>query len=199
MKEFMRHFKQKFKWIRNATLCLWAGMAGNAWAIDQTFYAGVLSSASPYTQIVNHLLPNEAVGTAFVDYFNFEIADGGSASSVAVNLNLQPFLNINNLQLGLYTGQNATGSLLDGPVASGVTLTASLLTNTAYSLKVSGITSGNLGGSYSTAIAVVPEAEAWTMMLLGVGIMGVVLRRRKDLATTTAVSHEADGSKPHQH
>jgi hypothetical protein len=36
-----------------------------------------------------------------------------------------------------------------------------------------------LGGSYSTAIAVVPEAESWTMMLVGLGMVGMVLRRKK--------------------
>lgn len=175
----MQRLKRYLKLVRNALICLGAGLAGNAWATDQTFSAGVLTPAAPYTQIVNHVLPSEAVGTSFTDFFNFQISDGGNASSVAVNLNLQPFLNIDNLLLGLYSGQNASGSLLDGPVGSGVTLTASLLTNTDYSLKVSGLTSGSLGGSYSTAIAVVPEAESWTMMLVGLGMVGMVLRRKK--------------------
>lgn len=168
-----------FKWMINAVFGAWALFVGSAWAIDNTFYAGVLTSAAPYTQIVNHVLPNEPVGTSFADYFNFQIAGGGSASSVAVNLNLQPFLNIDNLLLELYSGQNAFGNLLDGPVGSGVTLTANLLTNTDYSLKVTGLTTGSLGGSYTTAIAVVPEAERWSMMLIGLVMVGFVLRRKK--------------------
>ena len=175
----MKSFKQYLKLFRNTVLCLWAGAAGNAWANDQTFNVGVLTPAVPYTQLVDHPLALEVAGTPFVDFFNFQIADGGSASSVAVNLNLKPYLNIDNLQLGLYAGQNALGSLLDGPVGSGVTLTASLLTNTNYSLKISGVTSGSAGGSYSTAIAVVPEAESWAMMFVGLGMLGLVLRHKK--------------------
>lgn len=174
----MKSFKQYLKLFRNTVLCLWAGTAGNAWANNQIFNVGVLTTAVPYTQLVDHPLALEVAGTAFVDFFNFQIADGGSASSVAVNLNLKPFLNIDNLQLGLYTGQNALGSLLDGPVGSGVTLTASLLTHTNYSLKISGTATGSAGGSYSTAIAVVPEAESWTMMLVGLGLLGLVLRHK---------------------
>ncbi len=184
-----------FRWVRNSALCLWAGLAGNAWATDQVFNAGVLTTVAPYTQIVNHVLPSEAIGTAFVDFFNFQISDGGNASSVAVNLNLQPFLNIDNLELSLYAGQNAFGSLLDGPVGSGVTLTASLLTNTDYSLKVSGLTSGSLGGSYSTAIAVVPEAESWTMTLIGLGMVGIVLQRKARILAVETDNPKTDGSK----
>lgn len=189
----------KLGWLRNAVLCLWAGLAGNAWATDQVFDAGVLTSLAPYTQIVNHVLPNEALGTAFVDFVNFKIADGANTSSVAVNLNLQPFLNIDNLLLSLYSGQNATGSLLEGPVGSGVTLVSSLLTNTDYSLQITGLTSGSLGGSYSTAIAVVPEADAWAMMLIGLGMVGFVLRRNARALSAPPQHNEVNGNEPNEH
>ena len=167
------------KMLARTVIALLAAVAANAaWATDYTFNLGVWNPSTPYTQIVNHTLPGESVGTAFVDFFNFQVAGGGNASSVAVNLNLDPFLNIANLQLGLYSGQNALGSLLDGPVGSGVTLTANLLTNTDYSLRVTGVTSGSLGGSYSTAIAVVPEAQTWVMMLLGLGLVGSAWQRK---------------------
>jgi len=167
------------KMLARTVIALLAAVAANtAWATDYTFNLGAWNPSTPYTQIVNHTLPGEPVGTAFVDFFNFQVAGGGSASSVAVNLNLDPFLNIANLQLGLYAGQNGLGSLLDGPVGSGVTLTANLLTNTDYSLRVTGVTSGSLGGSYSTAIAVVPEAQTWVMMLLGLGLVGLAWQRK---------------------
>ena len=164
-------------WQKMAVLMLavsGVGASGGAWATDYTFNAGTLVSGSPYIQVVNHLAPAEPVGTTFMDFFNFQIGSGSGTSSVAVNLNLVPFLNIANLQLGLYTGQNA---LWAGPVGGGVTLSSNLLTNTNYFLKITGTTSGTLGGAYTTAISAVPEAESWVMMLAGLGLVGFVLRR----------------------
>ena len=168
------------KCFGNAVVFLLAGIASSAWSADYTFNAGALVTGTPYTQIVNHVLPAEPAGTSFIDLFNFQIVGGGTAaSSVAVNLNLAPFLNIVNLQMSLYSGQNALGSLLDGPMGSGVTLMANLEPNTDYSLKVSGLTAGSLGGSYSAAIAVVPEAQTWSMILTGLAMVGLVLHRNK--------------------
>lgn len=179
--------------LARALFVLLTAMAANsAWATDYTYNLGAWNPSMPYTQLVQHTLPGEPVGTAFTDFFNFQIASGTGASGVAVNLYLDPFLNIDFLQLGLYSGQNGLGSLLDGPVGSGVTLTANLLTNTDYSLKITGITSGSSGGAYSTAIAAVPEADTWAMMLVGLGMLGVVLLRKRKLFTTP-ISHEAGG------
>jgi len=185
--------------MAKAAIALLAALAGNSvWASDYTFNLGAWNPATPYTQLVNHVLPDEPLGTAFTDFFNFQVADSGSASSVAVNLNLDPFLNIDFLQLGLYSGQNGSGSLLNGPVGSGVTLTANLLTNTDYSLKISGVTSGSLGGAYSTAIAAVPEADTWAMMMVGLGMVGVALQRKRKLFAA-ASNHETDSRESQAH
>ncbi|MBI5750765.1 MAG: PEP-CTERM sorting domain-containing protein [Hydrogenophilales bacterium] len=164
-------------WKKMAVLMLalsGVGASAGAWATDYTFNVGTLVSGTPYTQVVNHVLPAEPVGTTFMDIFNFQIGSVTGASSIAVNLNLVPFLNIDNLQLGLYSEQNA---LWSGLVGSGVTLSSYLLTNTNYYLKITGTTSGTLGGAYTTAISAVPEAESWAMMLAGLGLVGFALRR----------------------
>jgi hypothetical protein len=154
------------------------GFAASAQATDYTYSVGTIAAATPYTQLVNHLVSDgEPVGTSFMDLFNFQVA-GTGVSSVAVNLDLSPFLSIPDLQLGLYSGQNALGSLLAGPVSSGVTLTQMLMTNTDYSLKVNGTTAGLAGGSYTLGIAAqVPEADNWLTMLAGIAIVGLMARR----------------------
>lgn len=152
------------------------GLAGLAGATDYTTNVGTIAANTPYTQIVNHLAPAELMGTSFMDMFNFQVG-GSGFSSVAVSLDLNPYLDIPNLALALYSGQNAVGSLLAGPVASGVTLSYMLMTNTDYSLKVTGQTAGALGGSYTLGIAAVPEADSWMMMLAGLAVTGFVARR----------------------
>lgn len=152
------------------------GFVGAAQATDYTTNVGVIAPNTPYTQVMNHLAPVEPMGTSFMDLFNFQVG-GSGFSSVAVNLALSPYLNISNLQLGLYSGQNALGGLLVGPVGSGVTLSQMLMTNTDYSLKVTGVTSGTLGGSYTLAIAAVPEAQNWLMMLSGLSMLGLIAWR----------------------
>jgi hypothetical protein len=153
------------------------GFAASAGATDYTTNMGTIAPNTPYTQIVNHLAPAEPMGTSFMDLFNFQVG-GSGFSSVAVNLDLSPYLDIPDLALALYSGQNAVGSLLAGPVASGVTLSYMLMTNTDYSLKVTGQTAGSLGGSYTLGVAAaVPEANSWLTMLAGLALVGFAASR----------------------
>lgn len=158
--------------------------SGGAGAVDNTFEVGTIYSGTPFTDLVEHTTATEPVGTFFTDSFNFQIGDGVAASSVVVDLELAPYLNIDGLHIWLFSGTDAAlGELLSDPVGADTTLTVSLMTNTDYTLIVSGTTSGILGGAYSTAIAVdgmasaVPEAESWVMMVAGLGMVGFALRR----------------------
>lgn len=150
----------------------------SAGATNYTTNVGTVAPATPYTQTINHLAPAEPVGTSFIDVFNFQVG-GAGFSSVAINLDLSPYLTIPNLALSLYAGQDALGSLLAGPVSAGVTLSYMLMTNTDYSLKVTGQTAGTLGGSYSLAIAAVPEADALPMLVAGLALVGLMARRAR--------------------
>lgn len=174
----MKQSKRWKKWVVSLLAVSAMGASVCAQAADYVFEAGTLDTDTPYTQLVTHLAPIEPVGTFFMDIFNFQISDGTGTSSVAVNLALEPFFDITGLQLSLYSGE---GALWSGPVGDSVTLSSNLMTNTDYYLKITGTTSGALGGAYSTAIAVlVPEADSWAMMLAGLGLVGFALRRKMD-------------------
>ncbi|MGO9443584.1 MAG: FxDxF family PEP-CTERM protein [Thiobacillaceae bacterium] len=163
-----------------AFLALGSGVAG---ATNVVTDVGALESYAndTYIGLISHVPPSDPRGTAFTDYFNF-YTSSSNASSVATTLTLSNILEINGLAVSLYngTGSGSVGSLVAGPVGSGVTISASLTADAPYTLEVSGTTAGPSGGSYSTAISAVPETNTWTLMLAGLGLVGLRMRRRLD-------------------
>lgn len=156
-------------------------MSSPAFSLDVTTNVGLLQNYAndTYIGIINHLAPGEPSGTTFTDYFNFSTS-GVGGSSVATQLVLGNFLDISNLQVSLFNGTApVVGTLVAGPVGSGVTLNAVLTANAPYTLQVTGTTSGLFGGSYSAAISAVPEADSYAMMLAGLGLIGYTIARRK--------------------
>lgn len=55
------------------------------------------------------------------------------------------------------------------------------LTTGSYHLNVYGEATGTKGGDYNGAISIspVPETEAYSMMIFGLGLIGFVARRRR--------------------
>ena len=140
-----------------------------------------LAPAVPYNSFMT------VSGTSFVDFFNFTAPVGAvQTGSAVVSIDLVPFANIDNLQVMLYTGSNASGVLVPGGAGNigefsqleNVGITA----GTAYSFRVSGQIVGAPVGYYTfTAIAAaVPEPETYAMMLAGVAAIGFVVMRRRD-------------------
>lgn len=124
----------------------------------------------------------------FSDKFNFTLS--GSSDFTGLATSLKPSLN-SGLTLTGFSLNNASGVVLHGMLdlvnysaqdqawvlASNQT---PLLAGT-YFLQIDGYVASPAGGSYSGNIAVsaVPEPETYGMYLLGLGVAGLVLRRRK--------------------
>ena len=145
--------------------------AGNASAT--TFSAGTLTSAA---YVNSQTLP---VGS-FLDTYNFSIGALPTALSSSVSIDLggsgMPyFLHISGLVLKLYdSGNNLLGTSLTG---SPTFLNATLATG-AYYMTVGGTADGSSGGAYLFSIAAIPEPGQWLMLLAGVAMLGVMVRRR---------------------
>jgi hypothetical protein len=82
------------------------------------------------------------------------------------------------------TNTNVSTALLDlGGIHSGTNLFtwAQTLGAGTYSLRIGGtsLEPGSYGGTFSLATAPVPEAETYTMMLVGLGLIGFIASRRR--------------------
>ncbi len=140
----------------------------------------------------------------FTDVFTFALpANGGSGYSIVtfdIPINPppappgNPFL-FNTLLANLTLISNADGILYnadDGllvnttvssnPTKKNISLAWGALPAGNYYLTITGITNGTMGGLYNGAISVsappVPEPESYAMFLAGLGLMGVIVRRR---------------------
>lgn len=129
---------------------------------------------------------------SFSDVFNFSIGAEnhgfvGIADSFA-GTNPAGTTHVSNLTLTLYAGSNATGTI-QGSVtsANGSMIDLSgLLAQGSYSAKISGIADGTLGGGYQFAVSANPEAAEWMMLLLGLGLVTFIVRRRSSLIAGSA-------------
>jgi hypothetical protein len=133
---------------------------------------------------------------SFADFLRFKLGDGatGALASV-VSPQLSNSFNINNLVGPLYDGNFNSGHLpVVPPPSIGSTLTAGstnvsfgpLNSGQFYAFVYTGTATGIAGGSYTAAVAAVPEAHEWAMMLSGLGFVGFVVSRRRRAAAAAA-------------
>lgn len=143
-------------------------------AAAATYDAGDLST-TPYVQ--NVTVP---VGS-FLDIYNFSVVDAGyDTTSAAVTLTLDwsnvHLLHISNLSMSLY---NTTTSANLGTWTGDTPSFSQTLGLGDYHVNVGGTADGLAGGNYTFSIAAVPEPESYAMFLAGLGIVGLMVRRRK--------------------
>ncbi len=164
-----------FKPIVAAAALVLGALAGTSHAAN--FLVGELPTAPAVYSNTVTLAPG-----AFLDTYTFLFpAAGASASSSAVAVNLQSFLNISNLQVSLFDAGN--NLLAQGGVGvSSVLFDVPLVGGNAYWYMVTGTATGSLGGAYSfiTSAAPVPEPETYAMMLAGLGVVGFLALRRRN-------------------
>jgi hypothetical protein len=131
---------------------------------------------------------NIAVSTSFNDIFSFT---AGALPDVLVSI----------VGIGRGTVSNASYAFATGsaePTAwtwSPFAVTTAANNTFSYTTTVSGLTAGqtywidlkgNLArGSYAVTLTPVPEPESYAMLLAGLGLMGVVARRRKSKINTS--------------
>jgi hypothetical protein len=125
---------------------------------------------------------------SFADYYNVALLTSGSAAlkrSITITLDedANKLSGFTGLAYGLYS--SLTNSLIPSTYdALSKTYSYDALSAGAYFLKISGIGYADPGveaPKYNALVSItaaVPEPESYTMLLAGLGLMGVVVRRR---------------------
>lgn len=154
--------------------------SGMAAANDISIDAGILpaSPAAPYSYLFVH------DATAFTDTIDFVLGSGSlgaSANSLNVAFNGLDVLNIQGLSYSVWGGTSASNTTWYGTFpGNNISYDIGLSLPGAYHLVVSGVADGVNGGAYGVAlISSVPEPEMLAMLLAGLGILGIVARRKK--------------------
>jgi hypothetical protein len=157
-----------------AALAIIAGLyAGPAAATN--YSAGTLTG-TPYINNVS------VVAGAFADTYEFFLADPSqevSAAAGTLTLDWSAFrlLHIKDLTLTLHNDSNTQIAVSFGDPASFSTI----LEGGNYHARIAGVADGVGGGNYTFSIAAapVPEPETYGMLLAGLGVLGLIGRRRR--------------------
>ena len=150
-----------------------AAVLSSGAAFSATYNVGTLGEM-PYVNDVH-----VKKGGSFSDTYNFDIAAGvNDAALTSFNIffasKTKTIFDIPNLSMSIYNGYNMSGP----SVPSMATTFSDMLATGSYSAVVTGTPSGNAGGKYSFMAAAVPEAQTWAMIGVGLGLVGLQLRRR---------------------
>lgn len=119
---------------------------------------------------------NPATGS-FNDAFTFSLANPGTSLGGVFSFDLGTFLNITGLNVSLSGGgfSASDSDLSDGFFFAGVP-------SGSFTFTVAGLANGLSGGAYQGSIGAVtspvPEPAALVLALAGIGVLGLVRRRR---------------------
>jgi len=179
----------KGKQLLMSMAVLGASFSAHAFVPDSVTAVPSVGVGAPAPFSGSHLGP---VGTGFWDIFTFTLpVNGGSGYSVIdFPLTFPGFGTLSTTFSSMSLWSNPDGVVLNGDEemkgsVSGVgplSLTFGPSAGGNMYLSIMGFTAGSAGGAYNGAISVsaVPEAETWAMMAMGLGLVGLQLRRRKN-------------------
>jgi hypothetical protein len=142
---------------------------------------GSLGSLSSGTSVI----ANAVTAGSFTDNYTFSVPTsssfGSAISQTTLSMYGMTFFNINGLTESLFNTTVSTSN----PVASGTSIgPVSLIAGNSYDLKITGLATGNAGGSYGGVLAVsaapIPEPTEGALLLSGLGLMGFIATRRSN-------------------
>lgn len=168
-----------------------AALAFAGTALSPLAYAADVSQStqtidlSGGNNVFSHTFASGNGSNTFSDRFNFSASAGSSLAALVSAFNLPT---LGGIDFSSFTVYNAAGfslggsKLTDGMVETW-TAGATNLAADNYYLMVSGKVLNNVSTSYvgtlTVATAPVPEPETYGMLLGGLGLLGLVARRRK--------------------
>jgi len=144
--------------------------------------AGVITQdvSNPYGHMFLH------DGGTFTDTIDFTVPSGSLGTSVnplTLTLGGVNVFNISGLTYSIFSGVSGSGGSLWGTfLGDNTSHDVALGGGGAYHMVISGLANGTMGGSYGVAmVSGVPEPETYAMMLGGIGVLGLMARRRKKM------------------
>jgi len=126
-----------------------------------------------------------AYGSSFSDLYTFDLntVSQSVGTTVTIDLTVGPLnFQLSNMAIQLTDSTGATTYAMDNTMdaSKALQLSATLASGTGYRFLVTGDVTGNIGGAYGGVLqaAPIPEADAYAMMLAGLGLVGFMARRR---------------------
>ena len=125
------------------------------------------------------------MGNTFADKFTFSTVGVNFVDSLVSSISRTAVVGLDITGFALYNSSNtlvSNGTMLGAGSIDLWSLSANNLAQGSYYVKVSGTLVSNTSGSFGANINVtpVPEPESYGMMLAGLGVLGLLARRRKD-------------------
>ena len=155
------------------------GVMGSAQAQAQTTDLGTLSPT--VTQETNYYQS----GSSFADIYNFTVGTEyqtvlASTASYTPEGTSADATHVSNLTFTLYDSSGSELGTLSSSTGNTIDY-SSFLVSGNYSLQVSGIADGSVGGGYSLSIAAIPEPAGWVTLVCGLAIVLFMARRKARL------------------
>jgi hypothetical protein len=173
----------KFKQIIAAAV-LGLGLTAGAHAATEWFKLGNLDFATDYT--INRDVKITTQGEQIADFITFTVSDELANSGNIVNLAFD-LAGLSEMYVAVYKNYNGitlydTNNLVFQETAVGkdfVTANFALESNSYVVVFQGWLANGTGTGHYDVNMSAVPEPETYAMMLAGMGMIGMITRRRK--------------------